>query len=66
MCGCGPRPQDLDLHPTNKGQTQERGRSKDKRDIEAHGISNEHIDLRAQTWHKEHKHTNLNIGMTEG
>ena len=66
MCGCRPRPWDLDLHPTNKGQNTRKRDIEGQRAIEAHGTSNQHIDLSTQTWHRAHKHMDLNISMTRG
>ena len=64
MCGCKPRPWDLDLHPTSKGQnTRNRDIKEQKGYRSAHGIKT-NIDISTPTWHGAHKHINLSIGMT--
>ena len=66
MCGCKPRPRDLDLHPTNKGQnTRNRDIKEQKGYRSAHGIET-NIDISTPTWHGAHKHIDLSICMTYG
>ena len=36
---CRPRPQDLDPHPTKRAKTQEKGITRDKSALKAHGIA---------------------------
>ena len=63
VCGCKPRPRDLDLHPTNKGQnTRNRDIKEQKGYRSTHGIET-NIDISTPTWHGAHKHINLSIGM---
>ena len=45
MCGCRPRPWDLDLQPTNKAQNLRKRDIKDKRATIVHGIATKHVDL---------------------
>jgi len=61
MCGCRPRPHNLDLHPTGKAKKQKREISRDKRAKVAHVIAN-NINLSTQAWHKAYKHMDLSIG----
>ena len=44
MCGYRPRPQDLDLQPTNMGQNSRKRDIKDKRATIAHDIATKHVD----------------------
>ena len=66
MCGCRPRPLDLDLHPTNKGQNTRKRDIKGQKAYRSTWHSNQHIDLSTQTWHEAHKHKDLSISMTWG
>ena len=66
MCGCRPRPWDLDLHPTNKGQNTRKRDIKGQKGYRGTWHSNQHIDLITQTWHRAQKSKDLSIGITQG
>ena len=65
MCGCRPRPRDLDLHPTNKGPNTRKRDIKGKKGYRCTWHSNQHMDLSTKTWHRAHKRKDLSIGMTQ-
>ena len=64
MCGSRPRPQDLDLHPTNKDQNTRKRDTKGQKGYRSTWYNNQHIDLSTKTWHGAHKCKYLSIGMT--
>ena len=66
VCRCRPRPWDLNLHPTNKGQNTRKRDIKGQKGYRSIQHSNQHIDLSTQTCHEAHKHEDLSIGMTRG
>ena len=62
MYGCRPRPQDLDLHPTEGPKHKKERYQGVKKAKVAHGIAT-NIDISTQAWYGAHKHIDLSIGM---
>ena len=51
---CRPRPWDLDLHPTNKGQNTRNRDIKRQKGYRSTWHINQHIDISTETWHGTH------------